>query len=1143
MFRTLTVLSALLLLALALPAQDFRGSITGRVNDASGAVVPDAQVTATDVEKGLVTRTRTTATGDYLLPSLAPGAYRLEVEMKGFKKYVREGIILAIQERPTIDVALETGDVANSVTITADASQLEVSTASRGEIISGKTIVDLPLNGRNAFSLAGLAPGIVINNRGQGSALLRTTANAGISSMAISGGQLRQNEVLLDGVPNTGTDGTIQFIPSVDATQEFKVQTNNFDAEYGRFTGGVINAMVKSGTNEIHGSAFWFIRNSAMNARDPFATTIPQFGYNLFGASAGGPVVLPKIVNGRNRTFWFFNYEGSREGVPRAFVATVPTVEQRAGNFSNTRVRLPSGQPGAVTIFDPATTTQAGNAFTRTPFAGNIIPADRFDPVARNLLARYPLPNAAGDSITGSNNFLNSFKDPVSDNGYVIKIDHRFSDRHAIFGRYSFRRFNVGRAGAFRNELTADREQRDAPGVALDDTWTISPTAVLNIRYGYTRYKTQAQADSLGADLAALGFPANYAGTVRVPAFPQITIAGFTTVGGANKFAKNVEDAHSLRGTMTKVVGRQTLKFGAEGRLLRSNINSQGAASSGAFNFDSVFTRGPNPQVNNVQAGFGLASFLLGLGASGSVQDNVASADQLPYYGLLFQDDIRVSRTLTLNLGVRYEWEGAYTERYNRLNRGFDATTNLPIADQARANYARSPIAQLPADQFQVRGGLLFAGVNGVPRGLANVQRSNIAPRIGAAWQVTQKTVLRGGYGIFYGASTLTDETRNGFSISTPFVGTINGSLTPVNTLRNPFPDGLATPRGAADGLMTLTGQGISFTNPERGQPRAQQYQFGIQRELPWQLLADAAYVGSYTDRVSVSQQLNGIPASIRDQAEAQFRSTGRNFLSDSAVNPFRGLITTGTLTGANTTVGQLVRPFPQFTSVVRSSTPIGKIRYDALQAKLSKRFSSGLSFITAYTWMKQLEQTRFLNDQDLRPVKELSDFDTAYRLSVSTTYELPFGPGRSLLASATGVTRALVQGWQLNVIYSAQGGIPVSVGGAQSLGRSAKLENPTVGRWFDTSAFRQLLTLEQNGTSRLPDVRTAGRNNFDISIFKTTTIHERFRVQFRAEAFNALNRPEWSGPDGSLTSQNFGVVTSTNTFARQLQLGLKLLW
>lgn len=449
----------LCLLSVTIAAQEFRATINGRVSDASGAAVVGAQVIVINLDTNAVNRAVSSDSGDYVIPALQPGRYRLEVEASGFKKAVRDNLTLEVLARPTIDVAMEPGALTDTITVTADASRLETADASRGEVITGRTLVDLPLNGRNAFALAALVPGVNFTLRGQASTFLRTTANNGISGASLSGAQPRFNEALLDGVPNTGSDGLIQFVPSVDATQEFKVQTNAFDAEFGRFAGGVINASIKSGTNDWHGTLFEFLRNSKLNARDPFATNIPQFGYNLFGGSVGGPVYLPRfgeggkaVYHGQNRTFFFFNYEGSREGVPRAFVSTVPTLLERQGDFSQTFVRQANGTAAPVVIYDPARTRQVGTAFVRDAFFGNKIPAARINPIAANLINLFPLPNAAGDSITKANNYLLSFKDPVFDNGLVARIDHRFSERHSIFGRFSKRHFQVVRQGNFKTK-------------------------------------------------------------------------------------------------------------------------------------------------------------------------------------------------------------------------------------------------------------------------------------------------------------------------------------------------------------------------------------------------------------------------------------------------------------------------------------------------------------------------------------------------------------------------------------------------------------------------------------------------------------------------------------------------------------------
>jgi len=1137
------IVGALLSAALACFGQDFRATVTGRITDSSGAVVPGAKITITQTGTSASATTRSTETGDYVIPSLVPGVYRLEVESPGFKRYVREGITLQIQDKPVIDVVLEPGEITTAVTVTSDVMQVETATASRGDVITGRTVVDMPLNGRNAYALAALTPGVLFTARGQASTFLRPTANNGISSIAVSGAAERNTESLLDGVPNTGSDGLIQYVPSVDATQEFKVQTNAFDAEYGRFRGAVINATIRSGTNELHGAAFEFVRNSAFNARDPFATSIPQFGYNQFGFSVGGPVYLPKVYKGRNRTFFFANYEGSREGVPRAFVSTVPTDLQRRGDFSQTSVRVGTTSQ-RITIYDPATTRLQGAAYIRDPFPANAIPSGRFDPVARNLINLFPAPNAPGDAVTEANNYLRSFKDPVLDNGYVVRIDHRFSDRHAMFGRYSWRHFRVGRQGAFKNEVTGDHEDRNTPGAALDDTITLNPTTVLNLRYGFTRYLTEQASDNLGRDMKALGFPASLISQFDVQAIPSISIAGYTGISTSAKRSVGAEDTHTLRGGVTKVKGRHSFRFGAEGRLFHSNSASIAAAAVGAYSFNSTFTRGPNPQAASVTAGSGLASFFLGATASGTVNYNAAPADSSTYYGAYFQDDVRLTSRLTVNVGLRYEIEGPYVERYNRLNRGYDFSVDSPINAAVKANYARSPIPEVPVSAFNLRGGLLFAGVGGVPRALTELDKDNVAPRLGAAFALTPKTVLRGGIGRFFGATTQYSEVRQGFSNTTTMITSTDGGLTPANVLSNPFPEGIQPPPGASLGLLTFIGQSISYVNPYRKNPTSWQYQFSIQRQIRQNFLFDLAYVGSTSGQVPMGRDLNFVPKPIYDAARQTYIASGRNVLNDVFPNPFRGVVATGPLSSATITRAQLVRAYPHFAGLTAQDESLAKSRYDALQAKLNKRFSNGVSFQTSYAFAKQIDQVGYLNPQDTVLYKRLASFDVPHRFVASGVYELPLGRGRRYLGALRGVRGKLIEGYQLNLIYAAQSGIPLDISGAESLGRSAKLTSGrSVNRWFDTTAFRQRETLEYVGLSRLPDVRSPGKNNWDISIYKNTGITEKLKLQFRAEAFNALNHPEYSSPGTTFGSANFGVITSTNTFARQLQFGLKLLW
>ena len=1139
-----TALAAAVLLAGPVWCQEFRATLVGRVLDPSGAPVPGATVTVTQRATNQKYSAVTTETGDYTVPFLAPGEYRLEVEKPGFRRAVRDNILLRIQDRAGVDVVLEIGVQTEIVEVRAATELLETASASLGQVVSDQMIQDIPLNGRSPYTLIRIAAGVLPTYRAQTDFFLRNTSTGQTTTaqISISGAPSNYNEWLLDGVPTTGDDNGLMYIPSLEASQEFKVQTNSFDAEFGRFLGGVVNASMRSGTNQFHGAAFEFLRNSALNARDFFAASKPQFGYNQFGISGGGPVWLPRLYDGRNRTFLFMIYDGSREGVPRSFVSTVPTELQRQGDFSETMTRV-AGAPARVTIYDPQTTRPSGSAWVRDPFPGNVIPAVRINPVGRKLLDFYPLPSALGDAVTRTQNFPLAYKDPVLDNGIAFKVDHRFSPSHSVFLRYSWRHFFVQGQGAFKNAATSRSVNRYMPGVALDDTLTLSPTTVLNFRYGFSRYHQNTRSDGFGFDLASLGFPASLARAVDRPAPPNVSLSGYTGYGTFT-LDNDVTETHFFRGSVLKQKGRHALRSGASYRILRHN-NGPGGTNPGAFSFDGVFTRGPNPQVTSATAGNAVASMLLGLGASGSVTYLASVAEQTPYSELYVQDDIRLTGRVSLNLGLRYEWEGAHTERFDRFNRGFDYTSPSPIEAQAAAAYARSPIPEVPASQFAVKGGLLFAHRGGLPRALTDIDRNNVSPRVGVAFTLTPQTVLRGGYGRFYGPTTPESETSFGFSATTPWVTTVDGGLTPVDTLSDPFPKGILPPPGYQEGLLTQVGQSISFVNPRRTQLYTTQFQFSLQRQFPGGIVAEASYSGTRGGEYSVTRSIDEIPEKWRAQAREIFVATRRNVLNDSVSNPFFGLISTGALSGRTTTRGQLTRPYPHFTAISRIGNSIGSSRYHALQLKAHRRLSHGLTFLASYTISKLIEQNFFLNPTDEQLSRRLASFDVPQRFVVSGSYQLPFGKGRPLGADVRGLPGVLISGWQMNWVYSAQAGVPLTISSGESLGRSAKLPNSqrTLSRWFDTSAFRLRETLELVGTARLPDVRSHGRNNMDFSLYKDTRLSEALRLQFRAESFNLFNRAEFGDPNTTVGSASFGVISSQINYSRQLQFGLRLLW
>ncbi len=1128
--------------AAALWSQEFRATLVGRVADPSGAPVPKAAVSVTQKDTNVQRHVVTSDTGDYTIPFLAPGEYKLEVEMAGFRKFVRDGILLRIQDRASVDVALEIGALTESVTVTSAAPLLETSSASVGGVVSQQTVVDAPLNGRNPYFLMSTVSGVLPTGRGTPSFQLRNTATGttATAEISISGAPANYNTFLLDGVPTTGSDNGLMYVPSVDATQEFKVQTNSYDAEFGRFLGGVINASMRSGSNRPHGSAFEYLRNSALNARDFFATSKPIFAYNQFGAEASGPVYVPHLYNGRDKTFFFVIYDGSREGVPRSFVDTVPTVLQRKGDFSQTFTRV-GAAPTPVTIYDPDSTQRSGTAFVRTPFPGNVIPANRLNPVGVNLLQFYPQPATDGDSVTHAQNLPFPYRDPVLDNGIAFKIDHKFSDRHQMFGRYSWRHFFVEGQGDFKNAATGRAVNRYVPGVAIDDTYTVPSGMVFNFRYGFTRYHQITKADSYGFDLTTLGFPASLARAINRPAIPLVTASGYTTYGSFN-LDDDVTETHFLHGSILKLKGRHSIRGGFGGTLSRHN-NGPGGTTAGTYAFDGTFTRGPNPQATSATAGNAIASMLLGLGASGSVTYTASLAEQTPYHEFYFQDDVRLTSKLSLNLGIRYEWEGPHTDRFNQFNRGYDFQTANPLESAAKAAYAKSPIAEIPVSQFSAKGGLLFVNQGGLPRGITDLDRNNVSPRLGAAYRLTAKTVLRGGYGRFFGPTTSQTETSNGFTAATTWVTTVDGGLTPVDKLNNPYPNSITAPAGANLGLLTQVGNSITFVDPTRRQLYTSQFDFGIQRQLPLGAVAEVLYAGTRGGDYPVNQAIDSTPDSFRAAARTEFLSSKRNILNDSVTNPFFGLITSGSLASATTTRGQLERPYPQFTGITQAGSNLGSSKYDSLQVKFSKRFASGLNFTLAYTDSKLIEKNFYLNPTDTFVSRRLASFDIPQRFVLTGSYAFPFGKGRHFAAGARGLPGKLIEGWQLNWIYTAQSGVPLSVSSGETLGRTAYLSpnEQTLQHWFDTSAFRLRDTLELVGTALLPDMRTQGRNNVDLSLYKDTRIRESVKLQFRAESFNLLNHAEFGNPNTTVGNASFGVVTSQINFARQLQFGLRL--
>ena len=1112
-------------------AQSSTGEITGIVLDRSGAAIQGATIVVTNTGTGVERRFQTDASGNYTVNQLIPGSYSIRAEKQGFESFVRDGVGLQIGQRLRVDMRMQVGSTTQQMTVTAQADVLEVEDASQGQAIENRKIVDMPLNGRNVVGLAALTAGVV---PGAGFAMgipdgRAALVQAATANMLINGGMSAENDVLIDGVPLAlCCQNQISFLPSVDATQEFRVITTLYDAQYGRTSGGLVLFASKSGTNEFHGSAYEFIRNRVFDANNFFSNRAgvakAHFVYNQFGGAIGGPIV-------RNRTFFFFNYEGIRNRRGSFLSGIVPTQDQRQGIFTTP-------------IYDPMSVTQQGSNFIRTPFPNQTIPANRFDPVAVALTKLWPLPNT-----TGTNNFISNAVGTDNQDQYNIRIDHSIGTRNQLFGRLSIAN-NSGRLPDWFNDIASPgswTQVTNDKNIVLEDTFTINPTMVLTVRYGFTRQADARNLFSTGVDLTQFGWPASYSDARQARVLPKINPSGFLSLS-ANGLFQRPQDMHALSASGSKAWGRHFLKFGFDGRMYQNNWSNNGDAA-GTFSFNTGFTRGPNAL--NGGGGNSYASFLLGAPSSGDINIISPFAATEIYTGLYIQDDIHLSKTLTLNVGMRWDAEMPRYERYNRISY-FDPTAASPIAGAVG----------IPG----LQGGLQFPGVNGNPRTQQDIDWNNFGPRIGLAWNARSRLVFRAGYGIVYLPITtrFNSSSEQGFSATTPFLSSIDG-VTPAGSLGNPFPDGVLSPTGSSLGLLTSLGQ--SFGTLLRDDPVAysQEFSFNVQYELAKNLLLDAAYVGSKGTRLPVTIAMNNLPDN--------YLALGSSLLQTVA-NPFQPYVSTGTLAASTVTRLQLLKPFPQFLGLTNNTADIGSSIYHSFTLKLEKRFSHGFSALGAFTGGKLITDTTpsitsfldaapgFQDVNNRRLDRAIAPEDLSRRFVASFIVELPFGNGKKFLNGSSRALNLFVGGWQINGTTTYQTGQPIVIGNAVSTtsgatrpnntGKSAKLSGPVEDRlneYFDTSVFQAPDAFGFGSAPRtLPDVRADGLSNWDVSAFKNFTITEHRQLQFRAEFFNLFNSPQFAPPGNNGISSNFGnpdfgVVSVQRNDPRDVQFALKFLF
>lgn len=1161
--------------------QEFRATITGRVVDASNLPVPGVTIQVKNAGTNEVATAITDDQGNYTVPMLRPGTYTISTEMPGFKKFTQEGVVLNVGQTATINISMEIGTVAEQVTVVGDAPLLETAKADRGGVIDNTRVEQFPLNARNPFMLSMLIAGVNYNGN---IIYQRPFDNGAIAEWTINGSQTRGNEFLLDGAPNNSQAGgnNIAYVPPVDSVQEFKIQTNSYDAQYGKTSGGIVNVSLKSGTNDLHGTIYEFARRNGWDANSfqNNARGAPRSGHFLdqYGGQVGGPVYLPKLYNGRDKTFFMFNYEGYKEGTPRPLTLSVPEPEMLNGDFS----RLVDAQGRRITIYDPATGREVNGVWVRDPFPNNIIPPERINPVAQRILSIMPRPNTRtpGVAYSSQNYFVPGGAAVAKDDFWnlVLKIDHNITDKHRVFFRYAAndrtetRTFN-GVEGPGKD--AQDPLKRINKAGVVDWVGTLDPTMIVNLRVSANRYIEMATSNTnKGFDMTTLGFPASLIRQVpNGPLFGRFEFDGYIPLGRSGQFSQNITNTFAIHPNMIKIRKSHTVKAGVDMRWIQYSTQNTGNPffMLSERNFTQrEFNRG------DALSGNSIATFLLGTPTSGRSDNNLFPIFLFKYYAPWVQDDWKVTPKLTLNFGLRWDFNIAPNERYNRLNRSFDPNAVNP----ANNLIDRTRFPGFP----ELRGGLLFASTNGVPRIAAKIQKFNIQPRFGAAYQVGSKLVLRGGWGRYFLNPSNDYLQTNGYSLSTPLITTLNGGRTPIpNAVSNPYPLGLEIPPGNSLGLLTFLGRGgFRFVNPNFKIPHVNQFSFGLQYELPWQSKIEVSYVGSRTKNLQTERAFNEPDLAMRRLCD-RVEGGDPRFCNQRLPNPFQGLEPfRGTDYFDSPTLSRwdLARPFPQFGTIVEGTLNEGAIWYNSLQIAYEMRSRAGLNLISTYTLSKQVERWGFNDVQQNIRQQGLYLADRPHRFTVGSVYELPFGQGRRWLNTSHPLWGRLISGWQNTVIFYWQSGRPWDLPNNVIYVKDARIKNidwsapkvygvrPCVARLNDdgsitmqpfsvqagctdfnfliTPQFAPRFTTFRDGRIRLQTVPQA-----DVSLIKNTYINERMRVEFRVEAFNVTNTYMFHRQNfnNNPNDANFGSIIKGSVgdgetnFPRQIQLAVKFIW
>ena len=1140
--RGIILLSALAVLPASLPAQSFQGGIRGTVRDSGGGAVAIAKVTLVEEGTGISRASVTDTAGGFVFNALNPSTYSVLVEMPGFKRLEHRGVIVATQEFLELDLKLEVGQVSDSVNVTEETPLLETANASTGQVIDNQKLADLPNMGRNPFY-----EGVKISQNvipGGDPKFNRMEDQSGSSQISIAGGPVTGNNYLLDGIAITDTGNHAVIIPSIESVQEVKLQINTYDAEVGRTGGGTFNLFLKSGTNQLHGSAFgytwmqsWLANTFFGNAAGTPITSQPFYNY---GGSIGGPVIIPKLYNGHNKTFFWITGEAYRQYEAASTTLSVPTALERIGDFSQSHYTNGSLQ----SIYFPGTTRQL--------FPGNKIPASMINPIGLAMASYYPLPNAPTPFYGAANyNATATIYDRADQ--VTAKLDQEITPwwRASVSYLHYGSREESNAYFGYSDPATPGQSMlvRHVDATQANTTLTPTPTLVISLRWGFNRYPNVTyQLASQGFDLTKLGFSQSLIKQLPYDAFPALTMSDLTSYGAGGYSATHYY-SHSFSGSVSKFKGRHNLKAGFDYRAI--HVAGRPTVTPGAYSFSSGFT-GASASSTVLGTGASLASMLLGFPSAGSVTTSQDLADQVNYYGMFVHDDFRLNSKLTLNFGLRYEYESGLHSSNNALIVGFNPSIPNPI--------------QKEVSGITTNGVIEYAGTNGFGTTATHPNADKFSPRFGFAYALDSKTTIRGGYGLLWAPFSFSLFTPIGYTQATPYVASNDNNATPAGSISNPFPGGVLSPVGNGAGETAgLGGQAFSVYSNTAHSTRIHQFSLDVQRELPAGFVVAAGYSGSVTHNL-----IQGTPAININQLPDADLALGSK-LNTKVANPFYGT-SAGILNLASPTVAQaqLLLPYPQFGAISVTSTDQNHARYNSVYFKVQKRMGHGVNILSSYTWSKNMDasnaasntfnsQPSTSQDNYNRAAEwSLATIDTPSRWTTAVNYELPFGTGRKFLGHNRLLDLA-VGGWAVNFQTTMQSGFPLAISQSNlnsTIGTSVQRPNATgvsagsggvpeakLNNYINAAAFSLAPQYTYGNLSRTITERGPGQANIDFSMFKTYSaeiLGTNFHAQFRCEVFNLTNTPQFYGPNTTFGSSTFGQITTQANFPRVFQLGLR---